>query len=147
MQAAAEGAAGSRGRIAGYTYQGMSPNPFINETVDCQALTRDIPFAADYCVRLAGLLSSDAFIVAGGGGAGTFLELIAAINFNQKFWNPMKRTAVLELRGRLQENAWNENMLGQLSRWGVLTEEAAGAIRIVHSAAKAVAWACDGVES
>jgi predicted Rossmann-fold nucleotide-binding protein len=146
MQAAAEGAMTSGGRTVGYTYQGWSPNPYITETVDCQSLAKNTPFDADYCLRLAGLLSSDAFIVAGGGGAGTFLELVATINFNQKFWNSLKRTAVLELRGT-GENAWNEAMLSQLRRWGVLAEEVEQAIRIVDSAEKAVAWACDGVAS
>jgi predicted Rossmann-fold nucleotide-binding protein len=147
MQAAAEGALRSGGATVGYTYEGRSPNPFIKEIVDCQSLTQNIPFDADYCVRLAGLLLSDAFIVAAGGGPGTFLELIATINFNQKFWNPLKRTAVLELRARPHEDPWDDRMLMQLRRWGVLNPDVARTIRIVNSADKAVAWACDGVES
>jgi predicted Rossmann-fold nucleotide-binding protein len=146
MRAAPEGAGANGGRSIGYTYQGMPPNPFIGETVDCRALANNMPFDADYCIRMAGLLSSDAFIVAASGGPGTFLELIATINFNQKFWNPMKRTAVLEMRGLLIEDAWNESMLGQLRRWGVLNADVAKAIRIVDSAEKAVRWACDGVD-
>src|SRR5262245_54196116 len=90
MQAALEGAAGIT-PATGYSYGGRPPNAYVSEVVDCSALARNIPFDADYCIRLAGLLSADAFIVAGGGGPGTFLELIATINFNQKFWNPKKR--------------------------------------------------------
>jgi predicted Rossmann-fold nucleotide-binding protein len=149
MQAAPEEASRNGGRAIGYTYQGKRANPFITETVDCQKLTQHIPFDADYCVRLAGLLSSDAFIVAAGGGPGTFHEFIATINFNQKFWKPMKRTAVLERRGsgRLQEPAWNQSMLAQLRHWGVLNDEVAKSIRVVDSAEKAILWVCDGVES
>lgn len=142
MQAGAEGAAQSGGRIVGYTYGGKNPNRYVTETVDCQALASDVPFDAGYCVRLAGLLSSDAFVIAGSGGAGTFLELIATINFNQKFWSPMKRTAILEMHSK--GGAWNEGMLAELRRWGVLTEETFKAIRVVKSAAEAVRWVSDG---
>ena len=142
MQAPAEGAAasGSKVPIVGYTY-GLSPaNKYVTEVVDCRALADAVPFDADYCLRLAGLLSSDAFIVAGGGGPGTFLELIVTINFNQKFWHPMKRTAILE-------NAdWSGAMLGTLKSWGVLSDDVANAIRVVNSAEKAVRWVCEGTE-
>ena len=117
----------------------------MTELVDCLELARNIPFDADYCLRLAGLFSSDAFIVAGGGGPGTFLELIATINFNQKFWTPRKRTALLEMRSG--GSAWNDRMLDELQLWGVLNGDVASAIRVVRSAQQAVRWACDGVES
>ena len=143
MQAAPEGAAG-RTPVVGYSYGGTPANRYINEVVDCLALAGNIPFDADYCLRLAGLLSSDAFIIAGGGGSGTFLELIGTINFNQKFWNPKKRTAILEMRSG--GSAWNHRMLAELKAWGVLNEEAANAIRVVRCAENAVRWACDGIE-
>jgi len=142
MQAGPEGAA-RKVRVTGYTYGGKQANPYISEIVDCSALGSKIPFEADYCIRLAGLLSSDAFILAGGGGPGTFLELIATINFNQKFWNPMKKTAILELR--TGPGAWNEGMLAELVALGVLSEEVSKSIRVVDSAEKAVRWVCDGV--
>ncbi|HYR87632.1 MAG TPA: hypothetical protein VE422_26350 [Terriglobia bacterium] len=142
MEAGPEGAA-RKVPVTGYIYGGKPPNPHISEVVDCDALATNIPFDAAYCTRLAGLLSSDAFIVAGGGGPGTFLELIATINFNQKFWNPMKRTAILELRPG--HGAWNERMLAELMALGVLNEEVSRSIRVVDSAEKAVRWVCDGV--
>lgn len=142
MQAGAEGAAQCGGRIVGYTYGGKNSNRYVTEIVDCQALAGRIPFDAGYCVRLAGLLSSDAFVIAGRGGAGTFLELIATINFNQKFWSPMKRTAILEMNSTA--GAWNESMLAELRRWGVLTDETSQAIRVVKSAAEAVEWVSPG---
>jgi predicted Rossmann-fold nucleotide-binding protein len=145
MQAPAEGAraSGSNVEVVGYTYDSSPPNPYVTDVMDCQALAADIPFKADYCLRLAGLLSSDAFIVAGGGGPGTFLELIATINFNQKFWSPMKRTAILEPRGA---NAWNKLMLDTLKTWGVLSDDVARSIRVVNSAEQAVRWVCEGIE-
>jgi len=142
MQAGPEGAAGEV-PLTGYTYGGKPANSYISEVVDCGALASNIPFDADYCVRLAGLLSSDAFIIAGGGGPGTFLELIATINFNQKFWNPMKRMAILEMRPGT--SAWNDRMLAELMAWGILSEEVSNSIRVVNSAEKAVQWVCDGV--
>ena len=144
MQAPAEGAAG-RIPIIGYSYGGRPANSYVTELVDCLELARNIPFDADYCLRLAGLFSSDAFIVAGGGGPGTFFELIATINFNQKFWTPRKRTALLEMRSG--GSAWNDRMLDELQLWGVLNGDVASAIRVVRSAQQAVRWACDGVES
>ncbi|PYS54500.1 MAG: hypothetical protein DMG13_07920 [Acidobacteria bacterium] len=143
MQAAPEGAAG-RIPVTGYSYGGRPANRYVTELVDCLALARNIPFDADYCLRLAGLLSSDAFIVAGGGGPGTFLELIATINFNEKFWSPKKRTAILERRSG--SGVWNQRMLDELQLWGVLKGEVANAIRVVSSAEQAVRWACDGLE-
>jgi len=143
MKAAPEGAAG-RVPVVGYTYGGAPVNAYVTEVVDCFALSRSIPFDADYCLRLAGLLSSDAFIVAGGGGPGTFLELIATINFNQKFWTPQKRTAILELRSG--SSAWDDRMLHELQVLGVLDDEVINAIRVVRSAEQAVRWACDGTE-
>ena len=144
MLAAPEGAAAVGGTpIAGYTYGGNPPNRYVNEVVDCRRLAKGIPFDAEYCIRLAGLLSSDAFIIVGGGGAGTFLELIAAINFNQKFWKPMKRIAILETRGDAL-GTWNDSVLAALRTWGVLSEEVAASIRAVNSADKAVRCACDG---
>lgn len=142
MQAPAEGAAssGSKVPITGYSFGSRPPNKYVTEVVDCRALADAVPFDADYCLRLAGLLSSDAFIVAGGGGPGTFLELIATINFNQKFWTPMKRTAILETGG------WNQSMLDVLRAWGVLSDEAASSVRVVNSAEKAVRWVCEGIE-
>jgi predicted Rossmann-fold nucleotide-binding protein len=145
MQAAPEGATAEGGiPIVGYTYGGNPANRYVNEVVDCQKLATSIPFDAEYCVRLAGLLSSDAFIIAGGGGAGTFLELIATINFNQKFWKPMKRAAILETRDGAP-GTWNDSMLAALKTWGVMSEQVAASFRSVNSAQKAVLWACDGV--
>lgn len=145
MQAPAEGAraSGSNIPITGYTYGSRVANPYVTDVVDCHALAGAIPFDAEYCVRLAALLSSDAFIVASGGGPGTFLELIATINFNQKFWSPMKRTAILEVSGM---SAWNQAMLEALKAWGVLGEEVAKSIRVVSSAEQAVRWVCEGIE-
>ncbi|PYS18412.1 MAG: hypothetical protein DMG11_33450, partial [Acidobacteria bacterium] len=67
----------------------------------------------------------------------------ATINFNQKFWNPMKRTAILELG--TGPGAWNERMLAELTALGVLSEEVSKSIRVVDSAEKAVRWVSDGV--
>ena len=145
MQAPAEGAraSGFSVPIFGYTYGSKSANQYVTDVVDCRALANAIPFDADYCLRLAGLLSSDAFIVAGGGGPGTFLELIATINFNQKFWSPMKRTAILQPDGA---DGWTNAMLDALKAWGVLNDEVALSIRVVNSAEKAVRWVCEGIE-
>lgn len=136
MQAAPEGAAGKT-RVVGYTYGAKPANRYVTEVVDCLALARTMPFDADYCIRLAGMLSSDAFIVAAGGGPGTFLELISTINFNQKFWRPLKRTAILDLRS---DSA--NTILVQLESWGVLSDETAAAIQVGHSAEEAVSWCC-----
>jgi predicted Rossmann-fold nucleotide-binding protein len=145
MQAPAEGAvgAGSKIPVVGYTFGSRQPNPYITEVVDCRVLSNGIPFDADYCVRLAGLLSSDAFIVAGNGGPGTFLELVAVINFNQKFWKPMKRVAILDVE---VARTWNHSMLQALKSWGVLNDHTAGMIRVVRSADSAVRWVCEGIE-
>lgn len=146
MQAALEGAAesGIQTRLIGYSYGGEQPNPYVQEHVDCLKLSEGIPFDSDYGVRLAGLLTSNAFIVAGGGGPGTFLELLATINFNQKFWRPMKKVAILEIRTN-SDDLWNEGLLDRLKAWGVLSEEVAVAMRVVKSAADAVEWCCGGV--
>jgi predicted Rossmann-fold nucleotide-binding protein len=145
MQAPLEGARGSGFGvpIVGYTYGSRAANPYVTDVVDCRALANAIPFDSDYCLRLAGLLSSDAFIVAGGGGPGTFLELIATINFNQKFWSPMKRTAILEPR---DTSMWNKTMLDALKLWGILSGQVAESIRVVNSAERAVRWVCEGTE-
>ena len=145
MQAPAEGAraSGSQVPVVGYTFGSRVANPYLTDVVDCRALANTVPFDADYCLRLAGLLSSDAFIVAGGGGPGTFLELIAVINFNQKFWNPMKRIAILEPR---EAGFWNNAMIESFKSWGVLSEAVARCIRVVDSAEKTVRWVCEGVE-
>ena len=143
MQAAAEGAAeaGAGTSITGYSYGSMPPNPYLTQVINCQLLAASIPFDSAYCVRLAGLLSSDAFIVAGGGGPGTFLELVGAINFNQKFWNPLKRIAILETRER---GGWDHSLIDALMAWGILTEQVSGSIRVVSHAEEAVRWVCEG---
>ncbi len=145
MRAPAEGAAqtGTNVPIVGYTYGSRSANKYVHETVDCHEMSKGLPFDADYCLRLAGLLSSDAFIVAAGGGPGTFLELIATINFNQKFWTPMKKVAILDVR---RTGTWDHSMLNTLKGWGVLNDAVAESIRIVDSAEKAVRWTCEGIE-
>jgi predicted Rossmann-fold nucleotide-binding protein len=144
MRAPAEGAALSHADVSiiGYTYGGRPPNEYIGRVIDCRALAAHVPFDADYCIRLAGLLSSDAFIVAGSGGPGTFLELVATINFNQKFWNASKRVAVLETN---LKSSWGHLMLTMLKDWGVLNETVAGAIRVTNSAEQAVRWVCEGM--
>ena len=144
MQAPPAGAAstGIGTPVVGYTYGSMPPNTFLTERVDCRTLAAGIPFDAEYCVRLAGLLSSDAFIVAGGGGPGTFLELVAAINFNQKFWDPLKRIAILEIRER---GGWDYSIMDALKAWGILKERVSNSIRVVSHAEAAVRWVCDGI--
>src|SRR5262245_55060527 len=144
MQAAPEGAArtGSKTPVTGYTYGSMSPNAYVTDHVDCRALAANIPFDAAYCVRLAGLLSSDAFIVAGGGGPGTFLELAAVINFNKKFWNPLKRIAILEIRER---GGWDNSLIDALKAWGILDAHVNKSIRVVSHAEEAVRWVCEGI--
>lgn len=144
MEAPCEGArdTGEAVPITGYSYGSIPTNPYINQLVSCQSLTEHIPFDAAYCLRLAGLLSSDAFIVAGGGGPGTFLELAATINFNHKFWNPMKRIAILEMR---TSGGWDNALLDTLTGWGVLTVQVTSSIRVVASAEEAVRWVCGGI--
>jgi predicted Rossmann-fold nucleotide-binding protein len=144
MQAPAEGSALTRAgvSITGYTYGGRAPNEYINDVVDCRALAARLPFDAEYCVRLAGLLSSDAFVVAGSGGPGTFLELVATINFNQKFWSAGKRVAILETNPK---SSWGHLMLMMLKDWGVLNETVEATIRVSHSAEQAVQWVCEGI--
>jgi predicted Rossmann-fold nucleotide-binding protein len=144
MQAALEGAAesGVAGRAIGCTYGGQPANEYVTETIDCRVLAKDIPFDAEYCVRMAALLTSEGFIVAGGGGPGTFLELIATINFNEKFWRPRRRVAILEIRDAPE--AWNNSMVAQLAKWGVLSDEVSKVIRIVDTAEKAVEWVIMG---
>ncbi len=137
MQAAPEGAGASGGRCIGYTYGGTAPNAYITETVDCRELTQQMPFPADYCVRLAGLLSSDAFIAAAGGGIGTFLEFIAVLNFNTKFWS--KRIAILSPPPH--DGVWNQAMLDQLQAWGLLDDRPRQLTRVVTTAQDAVEWA------
>ena len=144
MQAPCEGARETDEAvpITGYSYGSIPANPYIKQLVSCQSLAEHIPFDAAYCLRLAGLLSSDAFIVAGGGGPGTFLELAAIINFNHKFWNPMKRIAILELS---TSGGWDNSLLDALKRWGILTVQVISSIRVVTRAEEAVGWVCGGI--
>jgi predicted Rossmann-fold nucleotide-binding protein len=143
MLAPAQGAASTNGSVPviGYTYGGKPANEYITQVIDCRALAASMPFDAEYCIRMAGLLSSDGFIVAGSGGPGTFLELIGTINFNQKFWNSTKRTAILETN---PDSGWGDSMLDMLKKWGVLKEDVARSIRVVNSAEGAVRWVCEG---
>lgn len=124
MQAAAEGAASVGGTTVGYLMQGNEGNPYLTNTVDCQrlAFNSKIPFFADWAIRLAGLTTdAQGYIVAAGGGIGTFMELSAIMYLNAKFWLPQKMGrpfAILKPEEFWDDvPGWNEEMLDLISDW------------------------------
>ncbi|MDD5031768.1 MAG: hypothetical protein PHR36_01850 [Patescibacteria group bacterium] len=152
MKAPLEGAQEQDAESAriGFTFLGLTVNPHVNHTVDCEEIAKTVTFPGmkipfiGFAFRLIGLLSSDGFIIGAGGGIGTFLELVALILFNTKMWkrsNTQKRVAILfppEIKSII--TGWDEKMLQQLYDWGLLSDEVRTLIKVVKTPEEAVEW-------
>lgn len=143
MEAPARGAVISRGQAIGYTILGKPGNNYLTHEVDCQRLFTgadgEMPPEIQFGVRLGSLLLADGFIFAAGGGSGTMLELMAAINFSYKFWETPKKIAILKVAGN-QAAGWDDAMLAQLEAWCMLAKHVHQAIRIARNPQEAVDW-------
>jgi predicted Rossmann-fold nucleotide-binding protein len=137
MSAAAQGAKEDAGcRTIGLTHSGNKPNAYIVDYVDCHKLSKNISYSADYGIRMCGLLTCDHFVFAAGGGNGTFLELIAVINFQEKRWKRAgvkKKIVILHPIHALTEriNGWDWSMIQQLEDWGLF--DTSMAINVVET--------------
>ena len=87
MEAVSKGAAEVGGYSRGYIWRGKKENEYLNQKIDSRdwiGYLSPLFSFPELGLRLCGLLSADGFIIAAGGGIGTFLELIATIQFNFK---------------------------------------------------------------
>ena len=144
MEAPSKGALSVGGTTRAYAHrEDRELNTFVIEVINCHRMASGISsFPAEYGIRMCGLLASDGFIMAAGGGAGTYLQLIAFIVFAQKFWpqqQDLKRLAIL-CPESLERTGWNEGMPEQLGSRGILKPRERELIRIVRTPEKAVAW-------
>lgn len=148
MEAPAKGATTAGGKAVGYTMYGMSGNPYLSETVDCQRQYVDptkeasrLPSEVQFGVRLGNLLAADGFIIAAEGGPGTMVELMAIIVLNHKLWKKEpKRLAILKVKG-VEGKGWGSDMLDRLEEWGVLPRAVRESILVVETPEEAVNWA------
>ena len=138
----------------GFTFLNLPANKLVNWVMDCHHLAKGIIFPGinvpflGFGLRLVGLLSADGFIIAAGGGIGTFLEFIAIILFNTKIWGrtwlgkryDRKRVAILHPPKARKIKAWNEDMIEHLVDWGFLKKELLSLIKIVQTPEEAVEW-------
>lgn len=139
MEAPARGVKEAGGLSIGYTWRGKQCNPYLSDVVDCSFVSgKELPAELQYGFRLGSLLTADAFIVAANGGPGTMVELMAAINFGAKLWQPPKRIAVLKPSS--MKPGWDAVMFAEFQRWGALPEAVEGYILPTSSPATAVGW-------
>jgi predicted Rossmann-fold nucleotide-binding protein len=108
MEAAPKGAheQNAQSERIGFLYKDREDaNPYLTRTFDCRAIAREIRSKHEpeqfneallaYCMRLAGLLSSDGFVVAIDGGIGTLLEFVAILTALERGFLKAKSMAVL----------------------------------------------------
>ena len=143
MEAPAKGATKAGGRATGYTLLGKPGNRFLTRMIDCGTYyARDEAktppsLEMQWSLRLASLLSSDGFIICGGGGPGTMVEFFSVINLNYKFWKEKhKRVAILNFNG------WDENMVHTLAGYGVIPAEVVPLVLFTSNPKAAVDWVC-----
>jgi len=156
MKAPLEGAkAGDQLSVRmGFTFLDLPANKLVNWVMDCHRLTEGIIFPGinvpflGFGIRLVGLLSADGFIIAAGGGIGTFLEFIATILFNTKIWGrtwlgkryDKKRVAILYPPKAKGIKGWDEDMIQHLVDWRFLRKDLLPLIKIVRTPEEAVEW-------
>ncbi len=138
----------------GFTLLDLPANRLANWVMECHRLAESIIFPGihvpflSFGLRLVGLLSADGFIIAAGGGIGTFLEFIAIILFNTKIWGKTwfrkhydkKRVAILYLPKAKGIKGWDEDMIQHLIDWGFLKKDLLPLIKIVSTPEEAVDW-------
>ncbi len=160
MEAPIRGAKESGGKTLVYLFHNVPPNSYVENTGDGEQVTRICDCGAQahfyapippireiqYGIRLGGLLTADAFIIAAWGGPGTMTELMAIINLNSKQWrreNRQKRCAILKppMEPFTQnESAWNEAMLQSFKTMGLFPESVAPFFACVDTPRRAVQW-------
>lgn len=138
----------------GFTLLDLPANRLVNWVMDCHRLTEGIIFPGinvpflSFGIRLVGLLSADGFIIAAGGGIGTFLEFIAIILFNTKIWGKTwsgkhydrKRVAILYPLKAKGIKGWDEDMIQHLVDWRFLKKDLLPLIKIVQTPEEAITW-------
>ncbi|MDP3244571.1 MAG: LOG family protein [bacterium] len=149
MEAAPRGARKAGGKSVGYTLLGKPGNPYLTEVVDCHKFAEGIPFFADFGIRLCGLMQADGFIIAAGGGAGTAIELLTAVQFNKEIFGkfvpgPEKRCIAILKPAGVDVPGWYNKMLSSLQEWGLLDEANRNLIRVVSAPEDAVSWVLRG---
>ena len=140
MEAPAKGATDAGGKSIGYIAFYKRGNKYLSETIDSsrlfgQSVVKEIQFG----VRLGKLLLSNGFIIAAGGGPGSMVELMTAINLNYKLWKDDPKPIAI-LRVNDSQPGWNNQMIEQLEQWGLVPEAVKPLIQIVSSPEAAVQW-------
>ena len=149
MEAPAKGAREAGGEVIGYTMFGGPSNDFLTREVNCrtqyvanpESLLAGVepPPEIQHGIRLGNLMAADGFIVADGGGSGTFVEFTAYVNLMVKLWVAApKKMAILTSGGR-PGTVWVE-ILEKLEIWGMLPPGVLPYIFITRFPERAVGW-------
>lgn len=145
MEAPAKGAKEAGGRAIGFTMLDKPGNEFLTQRIDSSIIGRvEESVEVQYGARLGLLLSSDAFIIAAGGGPGSMTEFFAIANLNAKIWRPKKFVAILRLPNSVYGmNGWDKEMLDAFEINGMLPGNVREIIKIKNNPADAVDWVVD----
>ncbi|MFH0830633.1 MAG: hypothetical protein V1895_01055 [Parcubacteria group bacterium] len=145
MEAPARGAneigGTSVGFFCGSLFPALQSNSFLTKVIDCHTHTMlgGVNWYSTLGIRLTGLLSANGFIVAAGGGIGTFFELVALILHNAKVWNKSpKPIVVLHPSGAWPIKGWELKAFQQLKLWGLIDDTGLSQIYVYNDPINAV---------
>ena len=136
MYAVSRGAVIAGGQTIGYLLTGQeTQNAFLTLRITC-----------DYYGRRNRLMQSDAFVVVGNGGIGTWCELMELLHHNAKpgiFWKEPRRVAIVARKGRYDQSSWEEDVLLGLHERGLMKDPPGSDhpwLRIVGTPYEAAEW-------